>query len=201
MRSASHALSAVALALLATPVLADTTVYTSSSGFLSQLNAGYYTETFDGLEAVPAGFSGGDFSYTLATAGGAFASGDYIGGSFPDEGLTINFTGGNVNAIGGNFFATNIGGDFLGLSVTVSLSDGSVVSFLPTSQTDSFRGFVSTATITSLTLSVTQPGSLLYPYVNLDNLTVGVSPVPEPASAALFGLGSALLWASRRRKA
>ncbi|PZP36694.1 MAG: hypothetical protein DI603_01675 [Roseateles depolymerans] len=201
MRPASHALSAVALAILATPALADSTVYTSAASFLPQLAAGYYTETFDGLADLPPSFSGGGFSYSITTAGGAYATGEYIGGSFPYETLTISFTGASVNAIGADFFANNIGGDFLPLSVSVSLSDGTVVDFTPTSQADSFRGFVSTTSISSVTLGITQPGSLLYPYANLDNLTVGVSAVPEPASAALLGLGASLLWAVRRRKA
>jgi len=40
-----------------------------------------------------------------------------------------------------------------------------------------------------------------FPYAALDNLTVGVSAVPEPASAALLALGATGLWLARRRKA
>ena len=195
MLSFHRLLPAAALALMSASTLA-TTVYTSSSAFLAALAPGAYTETFDGLinpPAGPAGFSGGGFAYAASAPSDIYLAGGFLGASQIDEALTINFTSGNVYAVGAEFFATDINDDPQAVSVTITLNDGTVETFTPLSFATAFRGFASDLAITSLVIS--GPGQSLY--AGLDNLTVGR--VPEPTSYALVALALAGLLASRRR--
>jgi hypothetical protein len=78
--------------------------------------------------------------------------------------------------------------------VSITLSDGSSLSFTPASQRD-FRGFVSEGPfITSLELLA--PG--LGRFNTIDNLIVG-SAVPEPASMLLASIASVGCMSLRRR--
>lgn len=187
---------ALGLAALSAPSFAATTVYTTSASFLAQVSPGAYFQNFNGLPAeAPDTFAGGAFGYTLVANGGVYGSGEFIGTSLPNESLTINFTTGNVTAVGGNFYAANLSDVFQAVSLTLTLSDATTITFTPSSVSDSFRGFTSTALITSLTIS--GPGAGLY--AGIDNLTVGA--VPEPTSALLMALGAAGLLIARRRRA
>lgn len=195
MQVIRHALSAATLALLTAPAFAATAVFTDATAFLSQLAVGAYTESFDALADLPAGpvsFAGGAFSYSLAAPSDLYASGAFVGSSQPDEALTISFLGGKVQAVGANFFATNLSDAFQVAAMELTLSDGTVLRFTPGSEADSYRGFVSDVPIS--TLAISGPGA--FRYAGLDNLTVGisaVSPVPEPGRALLLALGLAAL--------
>ena len=199
MHKAHRLLSIALLTTLSASAFATTTTYTSSSSFMAQVNAGSYTEGFNGwVSDPPSGalvFSSGSFTYSAFATSDLYLTAGFLGTSQINQALTINFTSGNVTAIGGNFFATDLNDAFQAVSLTVTLSDGTVTTFTPTSIADGFRGFTSTSTITSLTISA--PGQSLY--AGLDNLTVGVSAVPEPANWALMGLGLAGVVAARRR--
>jgi hypothetical protein len=193
-----HLLPAVALAGFAASSFASTTTYNSSASFLSNVAPGSYTETFtdfDDSGSGPSLFAGNGFSYTIFAPSDLYASGEFAGTNLPNEALTVTFTSGNVTAVGGNFYTTNISDVFQAVSVTLGLSDGTSVSFTPSSVFDSYRGFTSSVTITSLVMSA--PGISLY--AGIDNLTVGVTAVPEPASWALMALGVVGLLAARRR--
>lgn len=201
MKIAYHLISAAALALLSTSTsFAASTVYTSSDSFLSSIADGAYTENFDGLVngMMPIGetwFARAYFAYTLSAPSNLYASGAFVSTSQIDEALTITFKSGNVTAVGSNFYATNLSDEFQPVKMTITLSDGTVTEFTPTSVLDSYRGFTSDVTINSLVIS--GPGASLY--AGIDNLTVGVSAVPEPGSWGLMGLGLAGLLLARRR--
>ena len=192
--------SAVVLAVFSAGSFAQSTVYTSSSTFLTVVSPGYYTETFNGLSSASSGsFSFGGFSYVASAPSDIFFSGEFLGTSQIAESLTVTFTSGNVTALGANFFSTDISDAFQSHSLTLSLSDGTVRTFTPISQADSFRGFASAVAINSLVISGTAGTSL---YAGLDNLTVGaVSPVPEPTTLALLSAGLMGLRYVRRRNA
>lgn len=191
----------LAAALIA-PSHADV-IYTTSATFAPHVAVGAYTETFNTStnNAATKSFTNGVYSYTVsAGAGNIYSSGAFLGTANPNTSLLISFTGAAVTAFGGNFYATDFSDVFQASAVLLTLSDGTVQSFVPGSVADSFRGFTTGVGITSLTLGA--PGSLRY--VGLDNFTVGaVAPavVPEPASLAIMGAGLAGLMALRRRRA
>ena len=198
MQSAHRILSAIALAALSASSMAATTTYTSSASFMTAIGlATSYTQNFNGLPNPPAGpvpFGDNGLAYTLAAPSDIYASGDFFGTSLPNEALTVSFTSGNVYAVGGNFYATDIGDNFNAVSVTLTLNDGTVATFTPTSVGDSYRGFTSNVAFSSLVMSA--PVAALN--AGLDNLTVAV---PEPSGWLMMGLGLAGLLAARRRKA
>jgi PEP-CTERM motif len=198
MQPVYRLLSAAALSCVSASSFAVTTTYTSSAAFLAQVAAGSYTETFAGLANPPAGpapFSGGGFAYSAAAPSNIYLAGGFLGTNQIDEALTVTFTSGNVKAVGGNFYATDLNDAFQAVSITLKLSDSTTVTFTPSSLANSYRGFTSDVFITSLTISA--PGQSLYS--GLDNLTVGTVPVPEPGTWWMMGLGLAGLLAYRRR--
>lgn len=203
MKSVFRLLPAATLALLSLPALATSVVYTNSVAFLADVAPGQYTENFDGLLSPPSGpfgFSGGAFNYSASAPSDLYLEGGFLGAAKDNEALTITFAGGNVRAIGANFFATDFFDAFQSVSLTLTLSDGTVETFTPGTQTDSYRGFISDIAITSLVIS--GPGA--DHYAGLDNLTVGGVPggqVPEPAAWSLVGLALAGLLVTRRRAA
>ena len=189
---------AVALALMSASSFASTVTYTSSASFLVNVAPGAYTENFDGLSnPAPTAFSSGGFSFDISAPDGLYASGDFLGTNQIDDALTITF-GAGIRAFGANFFFTDINPDFQAGLVTLTLSDGTVETFTPSSLFDSYRGFTSDIAFTSLVISA--PGQSLY--ASLDNLTVGTMPntVPEPTTLVLAGLALAGLLVSRRQR-
>ncbi len=199
--SMNRVFSAVVLVASAGAAQATTTVYTTAASFQALVAPGAYTETFT-RPAVDSGalftYSGGGFSYDVtADPGVVYRSGSIIGNNTPNETLTLTFTTGNVTALGGNFFITDIGDAFQSVGVTLTLNDGTVQSYTPT-DVSTFRGFISTVPILSLTMSAPQGGQF---YNSLDNLTVG-SAVPEPSTYLMLalGLGGMLLMRRARRE-
>ena len=199
MQSVRRLFSALALAVLSAGAFAQT-VYTSSAPFLAVVAPGSYTETFNGLSNSSSGsFSSGAFSFVASAPQDIYFSGDFLGASQVGDSLTITFTSGNVTAFGANFFTTDISDAFQPHFLTLSLSNGASITFSPTSQSNSYRGFASAVAISSLVISGTAGTSL---YAGLDNLTVGtVSPVPEPTTLALLSAGLVGLRFIRRRRA
>lgn len=198
MNIANQFTSAIALACLSASSHAAAVLYTTSASFLTHVAAGSYTENFNGLADPPPGavaFSGGAFAYSAFAPSDIYLAGGFLGTSQINEALTITFAAGNVKALGANFYATDISDTFQAVSMTITLSDGTIETFTPGTLSDSYRGFVSDVAITSLILS--GPGGSLYG--GLDNLTVGMV-VPEPAGWALTGVALAGLFVARRRK-
>jgi hypothetical protein len=77
-----------------------------------------------------------------------------------------------VTAVGGNFWATDISVISTGTSVVLTLSDGTVETVDVTDAT-TFRGFVTEAPITTLTIDAPDGGDGTPYWSTLDNLIVG----------------------------
>jgi hypothetical protein len=204
-----------ALAVLAgeSAVWADIT-FTDQADFLAQVTPGYYLETFDELPqyevvVAPLEFSAGGFSYT-ASSESEFPSSQrfFPAGPLGDTWLSTNdhsndivfdFTSGNVTAVGGYFFRTDIAGDVaVAGTVTLTLDNGTMYS-ADSPSANSFVGFSTTAPILSLTVSIEPVGVFLEDYATANDLIVGAV-VPEPSTVSIAVAGAlCALWRLRRR--
>ncbi len=175
------------------------TVYDDSAEFVSVLDAGYYLNDFSNLQAwavhsVDGSYNG--FSYTITASEGSSPShGDgFFSLDHALRSIVITFTGDPVNAIGGNMWATDINLNAIPSTVSVELSDGTMLSFDTDSETD-FRGFTSNYAITTMTISSIPTNGDDYSWASLDNLIVGTSgtiavvPLPTAAWAGLSLMG------------
>lgn len=175
------------------------TLYTDSTSFLNNVQSGDYLNDFNTLTTGNQGvssqsFSGNGFSYNITPTVASGPVGNtwvasVTGGDkamstqFSKHGLHIDFTSGNITAVGGNFFllASN-GNNPIAGNLSINLSDGSTASF--SSQANNnypFEGFVTTdgTLITSLDLGYAPSNQ----FVAVDNLRVGRSKrIPEPSN-------------------
>lgn len=165
------------------------------AAFLAQV-ADFHEDGFnllrDGYVNGPIHFGGNGYTYAVTALphtpdlgdmylfpGAGVLSTTLIG---PDARMTIKFTGAPVTALGGNFWGqmfldgTGIEQNLQPeVSIELTLGDGSVETFIATSQQD-FRGFVTTKPITSLTVAAPQPAVSGYDghvWGVFDNLMVG----------------------------
>lgn len=134
------------------------TVFTSRAAFLSTVMGGTYTESFTG--STPPTYLLGALGYTVSTGTGTvgkiYNSGSFIG-TIDQTTFTLTFHTGNITAVGGNFYVTDIADVFVPTAITITLSDGTSDTFTPAS-TGEFRGYISTGVLTSLTMSGTTAG-------------------------------------------
>jgi hypothetical protein len=155
------AMLALALTCLV-PAYADV-IYTASPDFLSNVQPGYYTETFDENYGPmpPRDYGDGTFTFNASAAANLYQVRGVLSLVTPRVPLVITITGADVNAIGGNFFITNGSGSFRPVGVSIALSNGTTQTFTPATLEDSYRGFVTDAFITSLTIDIAAPPLLL----------------------------------------
>jgi hypothetical protein len=200
-RNTCRGLGTALLAAFALEASALTTVVTDPAVFAATLQPGAYTENFNGgvVDFGPSfGFASGAYAYTVTAGAGSsvYLSGSVVGNLSANRTLRISFTGAAPTAVGGEFFVSNAGDEFVpGAALTVTLSDGHSSSYTPASAAE-FRGFVSSLPIAWIEFSA--PGVGLYN--SIDRLIVG-SAVPEPGAALLMALGACgLLMATRARR-
>jgi hypothetical protein len=100
-----------------------------------------------------------------------------------------------VSAFGGNFFASDIAGQFVpdGTMVLTAVDGGTLTYDLTGATTGSFVGFVSTAPLSSVTLGT--DGGEYWPTAN--NVVLAV---PEPATYGMMLVGMTLLGVAARRR-
>ncbi len=140
------------------------------------------------------GGGSGSTAWQASALGGLYVgSGGQLSTNNADAALTLTFSSGDVYAVGGNFFLTDINFGFLPGLVQVELADGS--SYIANIQSaNAFSGFVSLGSaISQITISPfgIQPNA----YVTATNLCLGV--VPAPGAVALLAVAGL---ASRRRR-
>lgn len=157
-------------------------VFETRAAFLAQLASGYYEETFDGVPVnaelmAPLDFSNGPYSFSVFTQQGA------SGGLYNHPGLVttnqavdrvrVTFTP-PVRAIGGHFWAINLGWVPTATPVVLTLSDGTVET-VPVTTTTTFRGIIASSPIAELTIDAPEgaPGPGLYYWSVLDDLIAG----------------------------
>ena len=201
----------VPMALLgfALSVPASAASFSSQAAFVDVLQPGYVFNNFNSATGAgnPYDLSQGSFAFNATTddatsgPGGSavvfpldlqgsvalnIGGGDHFGGG---DTLTMNFTSNNVTAVGGDFFLTDFFGDLASNEFTLTLSDGSIVSFSDAGS-DNFFGYTSSTPITSLSFNPGASNS----WAVIDNLFVGqVAAAPEPSSWLLLvsGIGAA----------
>ena len=148
-----------------------------------------YTETFG---STPTGFlasgyssSTGPVNWSATATGGLYVQAGLFSTNNAGQALTFDFSapGLSVQAVGGNFFATDVSFNVVPAVVVVLLDDGTSYVTLMTLES-SFVGFISTgAAISSITLSLPLASDL---YPTVDRMVFGV--VPAPGAIALLGL-------------
>jgi len=178
------------------------TVYTSEAAFLGAVSAPG-VDTFDDLTVA----SYGDLIHRTAGAYGyqAYSSTGIWGAGGPSDFwlsnnlrynpiVFSNFSGG-VSAFGGNFFASDVAGQFVpnGTLVLTAVDGGTLTYDLYGATTSSFVGFVSTSPLSAVSLGT--DGGSYWPTAN--NVVLAV---PEPATYGMLLAGVTLLGIAARRR-
>ena len=180
---------------------AEITVYTDYNAFMSAISAPG-VDTYDDLSYT--GYpdtlyrNAGAYSYQAYSEAGLFGAGTPGDGWLSNNHTRApivfsNFSGG-VNAFGGNFFASDLTGDFLPEgSVVLTAIDGSAITYTVIGATqDSFLGFVSSAPLLAVTLSAAEE---YWPAAN--NVVLAV---PEPATYGMLLAGLGMVGVAVRRR-
>ena len=186
-----------------------TTIYTSQAAFLAHTQSGSYLETFDSLPQFtplnsPLSFSKNGFSYTASAPSAdnqffnAGTTGDVWLSTFDHStNIVFDFTSNNVTAVGGNFFITDIPGNVVAGTITVTLDNGTTFSVSDPSAS-SFVGFTTSSPIHSLTF-IPPPSGATEVFGTVNNFITGRS-VPESGSTLpVIGIGLAGIGLLRRK--
>ncbi|WP_296949820.1 PEP-CTERM sorting domain-containing protein [uncultured Massilia sp.] len=181
---------------------ADITVYTSQADFLAAVSAPGY-DSYDDLVVAPypatLDRSAGAYGYQAYSEAGLWGAGG-AGGDYwlSSENRTqpILFSGftGGVSAFGGNFFTSDIAGQYLSGNLILTAYDGTSLTYtLDGTTPDTFLGFVSDTALRSVTLE--NDGGAYWPTAN--NVVLAV---PEPATYGMLLAGTGLLGVAARRR-
>jgi hypothetical protein len=193
---------AAALLCAAAGAQADITVYTSQADFMAAVSAPG-VDTYDDLTVSLYGDTldrvAGAYTYQAFSTPGLWGAGG-TGGDYwlsndkrTNPIVFSNFSGG-VNAFGGNFFASDLLGQYTSGNVVLTANDGTVLTYsLAGAAATDFLGFVATAPLASVTLAT--DSGVYWPTAN--NVVLAV---PEPATYGMLlaGLGFVGVMARRR---
>ena len=148
-----------------------------------------YTETFGATPTgfLPSGYSSstGPVNWSATATGGLYVQAGLFSTNNAGQALTFDFSapGLSIQAVGGNFFATDVNFNVVPAIVSVLLDDGTSYVSVMTSAS-SFVGFVSTgAAITSISLSLPIAADL---FPTVDRMLL--RDLPVPGVIALLGV-------------
>jgi hypothetical protein len=191
-----------AMLCAATGAQADITVYTNEASFLAAVSAPG-VDTFDDLSVAPYGDvvyrTAGAYHYQAYSATGIWGAGGptdfWLSNNTRYNPIVFSQFSGGVSAFGGNFFASDVAGQFVpdGTVVLTAVDGGTLTYDLAGATTTSFLGFVSTAPLSSVTLGT--DGGPYWPTAN--NVVLAV---PEPGTYGMMLAGLALLGVAARRR-
>lgn len=211
---------AVAALIAGAQAQAAITVYTSQAAFdaavAAMMPALSGTDTFDDLVAGadlgpgPLARMAGGIGYNASAGpesdvlfGAGSASDAWLSTNFAGDSLTFSAFAPGVFAASMNLFNSNVSGDFLRRgSITLTVTDADDTETFTTRRrgmsTESFVGFISTNSITSLEATPFARRASVWPTVN--NLTLA-SAVPEPETYLMMLAGIAAIgFVARRRR-
>ena len=185
--------AASALAAVVSSASAQGTFYNTEAAFLPNLAPGSYLEDFsaftfgnplNGSQTSWASPGANGFGWTASATGGLYSNVSALSTNLANDPITILFTGAPVTAFGGIFANTDISGNVIPGTITVTTSDGGM-QVIPTSNT--FLGYTSNVTITSITMVA---AGTTNNWVQVDHFYAGAA-VPEPGTMALLAVGGA----------
>lgn len=166
-------------------------LYTDRATFLTRVEPGYFDNPFTNVTVRTFGigyrYRQGELAYTLATDLLPIDGGGFLAYTMPGvittydarAKIVVTFTGGEVTAVGGDFWATDADEVPIPMSVTVALSDGTSETFAASDRTE-FRGFTTTAPIASVTIESEDSSSpAILSWTAMDNLIVGRNAFPD----------------------
>ena len=156
-------------------------VFTSRAALMAHVSPGYYEENFDSLGGFNSygpvlSFSGNGFTYDAFAPFGLFGiavsgSDNALSTFAASDSVRLTFTSGNVTAVGGEFFNTDINGGFVPGAIVVTLNDGTT-QLVPRNYHNSlFRGFIARRGQFITSLEVFGQTNIFFATVN--NLIVG----------------------------
>lgn len=160
-------------------------LYTDRAAFLTRVEPGYFDNPFTNVTVNSFGigyrYRQGELAYTLATDLLPIDGGGFLSYTMPGvittydarAKIVVTFTGGEVTAVGGNFWATDVDEMPSPMNVTVTLGDGTQETFVAAGRSE-FRGFTTTAPIASVTIeSQDSIAPTIVSWTVMDNLIVG----------------------------
>ncbi len=181
---------------------AEIIVYTSQSDFLNAVSAPG-VDTFDDLAVASYGEvvhrTAGAYGYQAYSGTGIWGAGGptdfWLSNNFRYNPIVFSNFSAGVSAFGGNFFASDVTGQYVpgGTLVLTAVGGDTLTYDLDDATTSSFIGFVSTSPLTSVSLGT--DGGAYWPTAN--NVVLAV---PEPATYGMMLAGVTLLGIAARRR-
>ena len=193
---------------------ASITTYTNRAAFISQLQPGYFEDTFSGVTngsiiGASTTRSGNGYSVTYtAPTNGLYSAPAAMSTGDPGDNLIASLSA-NSYAVGGYFYLSDTNGNyqpFTGFNISAVAANGidPNSSLSAVNSVTNFFGWISTTPITSVTVSGNGDSSFNPRYSTMSDVFVGgasQASVPEPGSLSLLLLGSAIGFAKRRKTA